>query len=61
MTDFGGTPKQWVINNNIEELDNLRYFKQRYFDFWEWYEKNYPHTEKELWDEFEAQEIENKQ
>ena len=51
---LGGNPEQWVINTNIDELNDLKYFRQRYFDFWEWYESNYPHTEKELWDEFEG-------
>jgi hypothetical protein len=49
-------PEQWVIDTHKEELEDLRYFRQRYFDFWEWYENNYPHTEKELWDEFESNE-----
>lgn len=54
MINSGGRIEQYVINTNKEELDNLKYFRQRYYDFWEWYEKNYPHTEKELWDEFEG-------
>lgn len=49
--------EHWVIDTHKEELEDLRCFKQRYFDFWEWYENNYPHTEKELWDEFESSEI----
>jgi hypothetical protein len=54
---FGSSrPEQWVIDTHKEELEDLRYFRQRYFDFWEWYENNYPHTEKELWDEFEGNE-----
>jgi hypothetical protein len=56
IDNFGGRPEQWVIDTHKEELENLRYFKQRYYDFWEWYEINYPHTEKELWDEFEGNE-----
>lgn len=46
--DIPQSQSQWVINTNEKELEELRYFKQRYFDFWEWYENNYPHTEKEI-------------
>jgi hypothetical protein len=56
--EFGGNTEQWAINTNQKELEDLRYFKQRYFDFWEWYEDKYGHTELELWEEFEA--FENK-
>jgi hypothetical protein len=56
--EYGGNTEQWVINANQKELEELRYFKQRYFDFWQWYEDEYGYTEAELWEEFEALEDE---
>ena len=53
LEESGGNLEQWVINNNQEEVEDLRRFRQEYFDFWEWYEDAYGRTEKELWDEFE--------
>ena len=52
IVKFSGRSEQWVIDTHKEEeeLENLRYFRQRYFDFLEWYEINYSHTEKELWE-----------
>lgn len=37
-----------------EELENLRYWKQRYADFWEWFEMEYDESEDEVWKKFEA-------
>jgi hypothetical protein len=35
-----------------KELEELNRYIQEEADFWEWYEDNYPHTRKELWDEY---------
>lgn len=44
--------QQWVINTNQKEVEELRAFRQEYFDFWEWYEDEYGLSEIEIWDEY---------
>jgi hypothetical protein len=55
--ELGGNPEQWVINTNINELNELKYRLARYDDFWEWYEGEYGETEVEVWNKFEKQKV----
>ena len=48
---------QYIINTNVTQMAELKWFVERQQDFWEWYENTYQVTRDELWDKFEQYEF----